>query len=56
MTKILEYSKQILQKVSFDTMLLRKEYTKAVKMLTRTERLALNSWMKEHRLLPVRVR
>ncbi|MEW6468130.1 MAG: hypothetical protein AB1458_04360 [Bacteroidota bacterium] len=39
-----ELSKQILEKVSFDKMLFRKELTKAVKWLKPDERMLLYAW------------
>ncbi|MBX2943938.1 MAG: hypothetical protein KF860_16510 [Cyclobacteriaceae bacterium] len=40
----LEYSKEILQKLSFDKSLLEKEYPKLIKLLTSKEIEALNAW------------
>ncbi|HCM77018.1 MAG TPA: hypothetical protein DIS90_11590 [Cytophagales bacterium] len=40
----LEYSKEILQKLSFDKSLLEKEYPKLIKLLTAKEIEALNAW------------
>lgn len=42
----LEYTKYILERVSFDIELLKKEYKKALKMLKRDEVLILNNWIK----------
>ncbi len=42
----LEYTKYILEKVSFDVELLKKEYKKSLKILKRDEILQLNSWLK----------
>ena len=42
----LEYTKYILEKVSFDVELLKKEYKKSLKILKRDEILQLNSWVK----------
>ena len=42
----LEYTKFILEKVSFDVELLKKEYKKSLKILKRDEILQLNSWVK----------
>lgn len=39
-----EFSKQILQKVSFDKVLFRKELTKALKMLKADEKTLLKMW------------
>ncbi len=48
MTKtILEYSKMILEKVSFDIKLLEKEYKKAVEMLSPLEIQQLNFWVNQ---------
>lgn len=41
----LEYTKYILERVSFDLELLKKEYHKALKMLEREEVKSLNSWI-----------
>tara|TARA_Y100000766_G_C18609898_1_gene460829 strand:+ start:185 stop:367 length:183 start_codon:yes stop_codon:yes gene_type:complete len=42
----LEYTKYILEKVSFDVELLKKEYKKSLKILKRDEILQLNRWVK----------
>tara|TARA_Y100001934_G_scaffold283642_1_gene405083 strand:- start:2766 stop:2942 length:177 start_codon:yes stop_codon:yes gene_type:complete len=42
----LEYTKYILEKVSFDIELLKKEYKKSLKILKREEVLQLNAWIK----------
>ena len=42
----LEYTKYILEKVSFDVDLLKKEYRKSIKILKKDEVLQLNSWVK----------
>ena len=42
----LEYTKYILEKVSFDVELLKKEYKKSLKILKRDDILQLNSWVK----------
>tara|TARA_B100000963_G_C22463224_1_gene596657 strand:+ start:224 stop:400 length:177 start_codon:yes stop_codon:yes gene_type:complete len=42
----LEYTKYILEKVSFDFELLKKEYKKSLKTLNREEILQLNIWVK----------
>jgi len=46
----LEYTKYILQKVSFDIELLRKEYKKSLKTLKTDEISQLNSWIKREGL------
>ncbi len=60
MTKtILEYSKLILEKVSFDIMLLEKEYKKAIAMLSPVEVKQLNYWIAQTGMKivePIRVR
>lgn len=43
---MLEYSKIILTKISFDKVLFRKEYTKAVNRLTTDDRTQLNKWVR----------
>ncbi len=54
---LLEYTKYILERVSFDLELLRKEYLKAIKVLKREEVALLNSWIqrKGFKLQPVTV-
>jgi hypothetical protein len=42
---MLEYSKIILSKISFDKKLFRKEYRKAFKYLNSNERAALRNWV-----------
>ena len=42
----LEYTKYILEKVSFDIELLKKEYKKSLRILKREEVLQLNAWIK----------
>jgi hypothetical protein len=42
----LEYTKYILEKVSFDIELLKKEYKKALKILKTEEVSQLNNWIK----------
>jgi hypothetical protein len=42
---MLEYSKIILSKISFDKQLFRKEYEKAVRCLDNNERTALEQWV-----------
>jgi hypothetical protein len=42
---MLEYVKTILQKVSFDTSLFRKELQKSIKWLTTNERVELQTWL-----------
>lgn len=44
-TSMLEYSKLILEKVSFDSKLFEKELMKALKMLIPTDREELQSWV-----------
>jgi hypothetical protein len=46
----LEYTKYILEKVSFDIELLKKEYKKALKNLKTEEVSQLNSWIKKEGL------
>ncbi|HZY80619.1 MAG TPA: hypothetical protein VFE50_13935 [Cyclobacteriaceae bacterium] len=43
---ILEYSKVILSKISFDRKLFRKEYKKAFRKLDNNDRTALKSWIR----------
>jgi len=43
---MLEYSKIILSKISFDRKLFRKEYKKAFKGLGNDDRLALKNWVR----------
>lgn len=43
---MLEYSKVILAKISFDRKLFRKEYRKAVKQLDTHERATLKEWVR----------
>lgn len=45
-TSFLDYYKLILDKVSFDRQLFRKEYHKAVKRLQKVERIQLHVWLK----------
>ena len=51
----LEYTKYILDRVSFDLELLKKEYKKALKVLEREEVNVLNSWIlsKGYKLQPI---
>lgn len=42
----LDYYKIILEKVSFDPQLFKKEYKKAIDVLSQSERTALNGWIK----------
>lgn len=53
----LEYSKYILERVSFDIELLKKEYRKAIKVLRKEEVRLLNSWIrtKGYKLQPIKV-
>lgn len=41
---MLELSKKVLEKVSFDRLLFRKELNKAIKWTNKEERIALYSW------------
>jgi hypothetical protein len=43
---MLEYSKIILSKISFDKKLFRKEYKKAFRYLDKSERAALKNWVR----------
>ncbi|HAZ23331.1 MAG TPA: hypothetical protein DEQ87_16255 [Algoriphagus sp.] len=43
----LQYSKEILRKVSFDSQLLKKEFKKALRMLNRKDGISLKRWFKE---------
>jgi hypothetical protein len=43
---MLDYSKIILSKISFDRTLFKKEYRKAVKYLNADERIQLKSWVR----------
>lgn len=47
-TTMLEYAKTILEKVSFDVKLFKKEFEKAVKMLLPEEVNELIRWIKSH--------
>lgn len=53
----LEYTKYILERVSFDIELLKKEYRKAIKILKKEEVRLLNSWIlkKGYQLQPVTI-
>ena len=42
---MLEYVKTVLQKVSFDTSLFRKELQKSINWLTKNERVELQTWL-----------
>jgi len=44
-TSMLEYSKIIMKKMSFDKRLFRKEYKKTFNYLTRTEQQSLKEWL-----------
>ncbi len=44
---MLEYLKMVLQKVSFDRGLLRREYRKSFQWLNASERKELNLWIKQ---------
>ncbi|ELR70200.1 hypothetical protein C900_03885 [Fulvivirga imtechensis AK7] len=48
---LLEYSKTILEKVSFDTILFAKEYKKAFLQLQGAERLQLKQWVRNLRTI-----
>ena len=51
MTKtVLEYTKMILEKVSFDVRLLEKEYRKAIAMLSPLEVRELNTWVGKQKM------
>lgn len=50
-TSFLDYYKIILCKVSFDPKLLKKEYTKAIKMLNPPEVKELDRWCQQNRLM-----
>jgi hypothetical protein len=45
-SKMLAYCKTILEKMSFDKHLVRKEYRKSVKWLTQTECESLREWIR----------
>lgn len=45
-SKMLTYCKLILEKVSFDKKLLRKEYRKSLRLLTQAEYLKLKEWVR----------
>jgi hypothetical protein len=49
-TTMLEYFKIILDKVSFDRKLFRKEYRKSLSSLTRDEANQLKNWLRQQRL------
>ena len=53
----LEYTKYILERVSFDIELLKKEYRKAIKILKKEEVRILNSWIrtKGYQLQPITI-
>jgi hypothetical protein len=42
--KMMEFSKQVLHKVSFDRLLFKKELTKACKWLGKSDQLVLQAW------------
>ncbi|MCU0358192.1 MAG: hypothetical protein MUE95_11495 [Cyclobacteriaceae bacterium] len=48
-TSMLEYCKLILQRVSFDRRLWRKEYRKSLKRLTVSESSQLRQWVRTYR-------
>ncbi|MBK8499048.1 MAG: hypothetical protein IPL52_09570 [Flavobacteriales bacterium] len=41
---MMEFSKQVLQKVSFDRLLFKKELTKAVRWMGQSDQLVLKAW------------
>ncbi|MFN8334554.1 MAG: hypothetical protein U0U09_05455 [Cyclobacteriaceae bacterium] len=53
-TSMLEYMKTVLNKVSFDRRLFRKEYKKSHSWLTSTELTELKNWLRKHDQLSVR--
>lgn len=53
-TSMLEYSKIILSKITFDRKLFKKEYRKAFRYLDSNERIVLRQWVRaELSMLPV---
>lgn len=52
----LEYYKYILEKVSFDKGLLKKEYLKAVKFLRKDDAVKLQQWAKSKGLQPLKIK
>jgi hypothetical protein len=50
---MLEYSKIILSKISFDKKLFIKEYKKAFKYLDKSERTALKNWVRSEWRVPL---
>ncbi len=50
-TSMLEYFKIILDKVSFDKKLFRKEYRKSLSSLTKDEANQLKNWIRQHSLV-----
>lgn len=46
---MLEYSKVVLSKLSFDRKLFEKEYQKAFRLLNNDERSALEAWVRDRR-------
>jgi hypothetical protein len=55
-TSMLEYFKIILDKVSFDRKLFRKEYRKSISRLSKDEAIELKQWLRHHSLELVRQR
>lgn len=49
-TSFLDYYKIILQKVSFDRYLFRKEYRKAIQTLKESEAKVLKRWIRENKI------
>jgi len=49
--KMLKYCKIILEKVSFDKFLFKKEYYKAIKYLNSNERIELRVWLRKNEMM-----
>ena len=49
--KMLKYCKIILEKVSFDEFLFKKEYYKAIKYLNSNERIELRVWLRKNEMI-----
>jgi len=49
--KMLRYCKIILEKVSFDKFLFKKEYYKAIKYLNSNERIELRVWLRNNKMI-----
>lgn len=47
-TNMLDYCKIILEKVSFDPKLFRKEYKKSLKFLSNKDQMELKKWLREN--------